>query len=140
MKRSHDLYPVLGILVALTVPPVAVGNNDMPGAGVRTFDITFEAAAPYYEPQTLVVPSGTPVRWVNHTASHHSVRHDACIADGPCAFESIAVPPESSFGIAPLPPGRYGYHCELHPIMRGTIVVVESHTRLEGEMSFVGER
>jgi plastocyanin len=98
-------------------------------------EITFETTSPYYQPQVAVVPAGTPVRWVNATGSQHSVRHDGCLTDEACAFQSIAVPPDSSFLIAPLPPGRYGYHCELHPIMRGTLVVVDPLTRSEGVIS-----
>jgi plastocyanin len=95
-------------------------------AGISAADpveIIFETSAPYYEPQLAVVSAGSPVRWVNPTASPHSVRHDDCLTDAMCAFQSIAVPPNSSFSIAPLPPGRYGYHCELHPIMRGVLIV-----------------
>ncbi len=92
---------------------------------VDPVDITFESTAPYYEPGIAVVPAGTPVRWINHTASPHSVQHDGCLAGESCAFQSVAVPPDSSLLIAPLPPGRYTYHCELHPIMRGTLVVVD---------------
>ena len=94
-------------------------------ATTASVDITFENIAPYYQPQLSVVPAGTPIRWLNTTASDHSVRHDACLTEDGCAFQSSAVPPNSSFIIAPLPPGRYTYHCELHPIMRGTLIVTE---------------
>jgi plastocyanin len=46
------------------------------------------------------------------------------MTDGVCAFQSLAVPPNASFMIAPLLPGRYTYHCELHPIMRGILIVL----------------
>jgi plastocyanin len=98
-------------------------------AGISSADpveITFETSAPYYEPQLALVSAGSPVRWVNPTASPHSVRHDDCLTNDTCAFQSIPVPPDSSFSIAPLPPGRYGYHCELHPIMRGVLIVRDS--------------
>lgn len=91
-----------------------------------TVDITLEASAPYYQPPQATATAGTPIRWLNSTASHHSVRHDGCLTEGNCAFESIALSPDSSFVIAPLPPGRYDYHCELHPIMRGTLIVKDS--------------
>jgi plastocyanin len=100
-------------------------------------EIMFETTSPYYQPQVAVAPAGIPVRWVNATGSQHSVRHDGCLTDEACAFQSIAVPPDSSFLIAPLPPGRYGYHCELHPIMRGTLVVVDTLTRSDGMISAV---
>jgi plastocyanin len=98
-------------------------------------EIAFETTSPYYQPPVAVVLAGAPVRWVNTTGSPHSVRHDGCLTDETCAFQSIAVPPDSSFLLAPLPPGRYGYHCELHPIMRGTLVVVDPLTRADGMIS-----
>lgn len=100
-------------------------------------EITFESTSPYYLPRVAIVPAGTPVRWVNTTGSPHSVRHDGCLTDEACAFQSIAVPPDSSFFIAPLPPGRYAYHCELHPVMTGTLVVVAPSARHDGTRSSV---
>ena len=92
-----------------------------------TVDITFDSGAPYYLPNVAVVGAHTAVRWWNPTSSPHSIRHDGCIEDGPCAFQSLTVLPDESFVIAPLPPGRYPYHCELHPIMRGLLHVVEGN-------------
>lgn len=125
MHRSsaHFISGVLFILALFQLygtarPPEAVASNPV-------IDIAFQSNAPYYEPQEATVPTGMPIRWVNTTASFHSVRHDACIDEEPCPFQSIAIPPDSSFVIAPLPPGRYSYHCELHPIMRGTLLVLD---------------
>jgi plastocyanin len=105
-------------------------------------EITFETTSPYYQPQVAVVSAGTPVRWVNSTASPHTVRHDSCVTDQPCAFQSIAVSPDSDFVIAPLPPGRYTYHCELHPIMRGMLVVLDpqSPTQSDSSLDQLGPR
>jgi plastocyanin len=117
-----DKLPLVAVLLFCSDIPLSTSVV----AGISTADpveITFETSAPYYEPQLAVVSAGSPVRWVNPTASPHSVRHDDCLTDAMCAFQSIAVPPDSSFSIAPLPPGRYGYHCELHPIMRGVLIV-----------------
>ena len=109
-------------LVGTAPTPEAVAANPV-------IDITFQSSAPYYEPQEAIVPMGVPIRWVNATASLHSVRHDACVDEEPCPFQSIAIPPDSSFVIAPLPPGRYTYHCELHPIMRGTLLVIDASSK-----------
>lgn len=106
-------------------------------APVDPVEITFETTSPYYQPQVAIVSAGSPVRWVNGTASHHSVRHDGCVTDGICAFQSIAVPPDSNFLIAPLPPGHYAYHCELHPVMRGALVVVDSRGQSDGMVSII---
>ncbi len=112
-----------------------IGSATPAFAAADPAEIAFETTSPYYQPPVAVVSAGTPVRWVNITGSPHSVRHDGCLTDETCAFQSIAVPPDSSFLIAPLPPGRYAYHCELHPIMRGTLVVVDPLARGDGMIS-----
>lgn len=129
----HTRLPV--VLVLFCSGMLLIGSAAAGFAMSDPVEIAFETTSPYYQPRVAVVSAGTPVRWVNTTGSHHSVRHDGCLTDEPCAFQSIAVPPDSSFLIAPLPPGRYGYHCELHPIMRGTLVVVDSLARGDGMIS-----
>jgi len=119
--RSAVLIVLLSVMVSLPAVAFQAMGGTIPSA-----DITFEASAPYYRPQQAVITAGTPIRWINVTASHHSVRHDGCLTEEACAFQSIALSPDSSFLIAPLPPGRYDYHCELHPIMRGTLIVTDS--------------
>ena len=114
------------------------GGTAASAAPADPVEITFESTSPYYQPRVAIVPAGTSVRWVNTTGSPHSVRHDGCLTDETCAFQSIAVPPDSSFFIAPLPPGRYAYHCELHPIMTGTLVVVDPSAMHDGKRSDMG--
>lgn len=88
-------------------------------------EITLESRAPYYQPYMAVVTAGTPIRWVNPTASPHAVMHEGCLTQGFCAFKSDALFSDGSFTLSALPPGVYRYQCELHPIMRG-ILIVES--------------
>jgi len=115
--RTLSILAIVLVSGTAASPEIAASNP--------VIEIAFQSSAPYYEPPVAVVPMDTPIRWINATASHHSVRHDACIDEQPCPFQSIAIPPDSSFVVAPLPPGRYAYHCELHPIMRGTLLIVE---------------
>ncbi|BFU97080.1 MAG: Putative Blue (Type 1) copper protein, cupredoxin family (modular protein) [Nitrospira sp.] len=129
IRHRRHLAMLFGTLL-IVGPAPAMGGTGPGDTGI--VEILFESSAPYYEPQLAVVSAGMPVRWSNATASPHSIRHDECLKeDGQCVFRSLAVPPENSFAIAPLPPGRYSYHCELHPVMRGTLVVVESQAANE---------
>jgi len=88
-----------------------------------TVEITLENWAPYYQPSSAVIMPGTPVRWMNPTSSPHTIRHDGCLSEGPCAFDSGPVFPDHSFSLPPIAPGLYPYHCELHPVMRGMLIV-----------------
>ncbi len=96
------------------------------GAGFNPFQITMENGSPYYQPIAPTVQPHRPIEWINPTASPHTIRHDGCVTDGPCAFDSGEVPPNGSYAIAGLPPGRYPYHCQIHPIMRGELHVLEA--------------
>ena len=87
--------------------------------------IQIEAWSPYYSPALASVLSGTLVRWENPTATHHTVTHDGCQQGGSCLFDSEAIPPSGVYELPGLPPGHYPYHCTLHPIMRGVLVVTD---------------
>lgn len=98
----------------------ALGSSEMNHSPVL---INMENWAPYYRPYEAAILSQTPIQWKNPTASPHTVRHDDCATDRPCLFDSGAVAPDGSYTISGLAPGRYLYHCELHPIMRGELII-----------------
>ena len=93
--------------------------------------ITMSTFFPYYSPKSVQIRSGASISWENPTADLHSITHDACRTPGPCAFDSGAIGPNRTFTLNQLPPGHYPYHCSFHPIMRGTLVVIESDTSNE---------
>lgn len=98
-----------------------------PGAATPPhFEILIENGAPYFFPAVATVPAGTPIRWDNPTATEHTITHDGCLTEGPCAFDSHAMPPNGHYILPGLPPGTYPYHCRIHPIMRGTLTVTDS--------------
>ncbi len=82
--------------------------------------------SPYYTPAAATVMTRSTVRWENPTATHHTVTHDGCKTEGRCLFDSGSIPPAGAYEIQELPPGRYSYHCALHPVMRGILVVTSS--------------
>ena len=90
-------------------------------------EITIEDGAPYFDPISATAVSGNPIRWDNPTPTHHTVTHNGCVEDGsPCLFDSGTIPPGEQFTIPGLPPGRYVYHCRIHPILRGVLTVTDA--------------
>lgn len=86
--------------------------------------VTMDYAAPYYAPSSVIVPTGTSIHIFNPTSSPHTVTHDGCIdKNGFCAFDTGTIGPDEKFIMRPLAPGRYPYHCALHPLMKGEILV-----------------
>lgn len=94
-------------------------------AATSTFRITLNTFSPYYSPKFVQIGAGTPISWENPTADIHSITHDGCISGGQCDFDSGPIGPNRTFTVNHLPPGYYPYHCSFHPIMRGTLVVLE---------------
>lgn len=116
MKRQK-FYTVMGLSLLLTSWSVAA---------LTPVKIQMESWSPYYVPAAATVMAQHPVQWENPTATHHTVTHDGCREGGPCLFDSGSIPPAGVYEIPGLPPGRYSYHCTVHPIMRGTIVVTNA--------------
>jgi len=106
---------VLGLILAASVT----------FAAPSLFRIQMESWSPYYLPEAASVGVGIVVRWENPTATYHTVTHDGCQQGGSCLFDSGAIPPSGVYELPELPPGNYPYHCTLHPIMRGVLVVTD---------------
>lgn len=70
-----------------------------------------------FSPPTLTVAAGTRVTFVNDDEEPHT----ATAVDK--SFDSEALDLHQSWQHAFAAPGRYAYFCELHPHMRGTVVV-----------------
>ena len=97
----------------------------LPAEGSGTYHITMKQPAPYYSPVVATVPAGYRIQWNNKTATAHTVTHNGCLTGEACVFDSGSVAPGHSFSLSLLQPGTYSYYCRLHPIMRGTITVIE---------------
>ncbi|MEK6618612.1 MAG: hypothetical protein AABY90_07960 [Nitrospirota bacterium] len=110
--------------IALLAGLLAVGA--VPGTATPPlFQITVEGGSPYFLPTAATVTTGVPIKWDNPTASYHIVTSDGCVTEEPCLFDSGSVAPNGSDTLPGLPPGRDPYHCQLHPIMRDVLTVVD---------------
>ena len=78
---------------------------------------------PFYSPPSISLQAGQTVRWRNQAMQPHTITHDGCSLGGKCAFHSGHLHPGEEFSVRDLTPGIYPYHCNIHPFMRGTIVV-----------------
>lgn len=94
-----------------TATPVA-----SPQAGLG--DATVGIAELNYTPQTVTIPAGGSVTWVNNDAVPHTATgQDAEV------LQSGTIEPGDDFTQTFDTPGTYEYHCEFHPDMTGTIIV-----------------
>lgn len=72
---------------------------------------------PGNDPRTLTVATGTQVTWTNRGSERHTATSD----DGIWDSGRIAV--GASFSWTFNQPGRFRYHCTIHPRIRGEVVV-----------------
>ncbi|MDX1747485.1 MAG: cupredoxin family copper-binding protein, partial [Halobacteriales archaeon] len=68
---------------------------------------------------TIRVPVGVTVRWVNRDPVAHTSTSD----DG--RWSSPLIGPGETYSRRFEEPGRYPYHCEPHPFMTGVVIVGE---------------
>lgn len=99
----------------------------LPTDASQPMRIVMEDGSPYYVPVSATVFSGDPIRWENPTPTHHTVTSNGCTEEPQhCLFDSGPVPPGGTFTVPGLPSGRYPYHCRIHPIMRGIVIVIDT--------------
>lgn len=70
-----------------------------------------------FAPKQLTVKAGTTVVWANKDDMPHTVTSD----DG--AFASPVMDTDQNFQYKFDKPGKYPFHCKLHPTMTGVVVV-----------------
>jgi len=86
-------------------------------------DIHIGASPPFFSPNQLTISIGTPLTWRNRTREPHTIVSDDCRRGSTCSFESGFLGPNARYTLPQLKPGRYPYHCGLHPFMRGHLTI-----------------
>ena len=119
-RRSSVPLRALGA-VALVAGLAACGDDADAG------DDASAAAAPSveiersrYAPAELTVASGDEVEFTNLDGFDHTVTSDD---DSPVEFDSGSFGQDETFTQQFEEPGTYRYFCEIHPTMRGSIIV-----------------
>jgi plastocyanin len=96
-------FLILSVLVAVAAAPAA-----SPTVHIKNFA---------FAPSHVSVAAGTVVRFVNDDGEAHTVT----ATDR--SFDSEGLDTGNAWTHRFTKPGTYAYFCELHPYMRGTIVV-----------------
>lgn len=73
-----------------------------------------------FQPATITVKAGTTVSWINKDDDPHTVTSDSP------SFDSSGLDLDAKFSHTFRTPGKYAYHCAVHPFMRGIVIVKEN--------------
>jgi plastocyanin len=109
------LYGCRVFFLSGSATPATV-TTQIPSGGGSTVNIKDFA----FNPNTLMVKTGTTVTWVNLDMAPHTIASDP---GSPVAFSSGSLSTGASYQFTFSQPGTFAYHCSIHPKMTGTIVV-----------------
>lgn len=104
---------IIGLL-AFIIFISGCGQTAEDSSPVAINSISIEGFA--FEPDTIIVDSGTEVIWINN----HEVVH-TIVSQG--LFESEVLNRGDEFRFTFSEPGEYDYYCGIHPSMRGKVIV-----------------
>jgi len=118
---------ILFVLAAVMVASVMIAgcsstNNPSPSpsstsAGSEAVENTVTIKSLAFNPSTLTVKQGANVTWGNADSTTHTVTSDTGL------FDSGNLNPGDSFTHQFNATGTFPYHCSIHTVMKGTIVV-----------------
>jgi plastocyanin len=100
--------------VAATVL-LACSKKDI--GGIQPGTVFVSARDSFYQPDTIHVDVGLPVRWTNEGTVYHTVVSDSAL------WTSDLIAPNWWFEVRFDSVGTYPYHCSQHSGMTGTVVV-----------------
>ena len=110
MKNAWLNYGSATLLLLLAVHGSIAGQK--PAANEVTID-NFS-----FRPQTLTVPVGTTVTWVNRDDIPHTV-----LSNDKTTIVSPALDTDEKFSYTFTAAGTNDYYCSVHPHMKGRIIV-----------------
>jgi plastocyanin len=103
---------VIAIVLLLAGTPIVAANDQPPAANSEIKIDNFS-----FGPQTVTVPIGTTVTWINRD----DIPHTSVSTDG--VFKSKVMDTDEKFTYTFTKAGTYPYYCTIHPKMTGTVVV-----------------
>ena len=125
MKRLMYVIPLSSIAVLVSAAIAAAQPAVVPAEPTTPTEsttpapndtTTVEIRNNAFNPAQLNVAPGTTVTFVNNDNVPHTATSDNKLFD-------LEIPPGSSYPVVLEGEGTVPYHCELHPDMKGTIVV-----------------
>jgi len=124
LSRVNNMTsPNMTLVVVSPVVSVALFAVSIGLAVPEYFQIFLLDREPFYSPPSINLETGQTIQWYNRSMQPHTITHDGCPQRADCVFHSDHIHPGERFTVRDLPPGTYSYHCEIHPFMRGMIVV-----------------
>ena len=120
MRRIILLMTVAAVVVVGTLLAVSVaGAHKHPTAKAQKHPTRTVLIQNFsFKPAHITIKRGTKVRWINRDSTAHTAT-----ANKKRSFDSGRLSPGQSYTHTFKRAGKQRYHCEIHPDMRGSVVV-----------------
>jgi plastocyanin len=120
MKRIILLIPVAALVVVSTLFAVSVaGAHKQPTAKAQKHPTRTVLIQNFrFKPAHITIKRGTKVRWINKDSTTHTAT-----ANNGRSFDSGRLGEGQRYTHTFKSAGKKRYHCEIHPDMRGSVVV-----------------
>jgi plastocyanin len=117
MDGRRFLFSVTAVLLGLLAISVLALAQDKAEPGEKQGGNQVSIDNFSFTPQTLTIPAGTKVTWVNHDDIGHTVTSTSQ------KFKSKTLDTNESFSYTFTDSGTYEYFCSVHPRMTAKVVV-----------------
>lgn len=123
MKKLFILFTILLLLAGCKAYQQEVRPSRAPAGSApkqsipRMMNVAIQDFS--FNPGTIRIKAGETVVWTNNDGTPHTVT----AVSGPEMFDSGRLGKGRSFSQAFKTPGTYKYQCNIHPSMRGTVIV-----------------
>jgi|GEM_PF-1113042 len=104
---------------AQTTPPAPAPQPTPPTSAPAPAAVSATIANFAFNPGTITVKKGTTITWQNNDTAPHTVTSDSG------AFSSQTLQKGQSYAHTFNTTGTFAYHCTVHPMMHGTVIVTE---------------
>jgi len=120
--RRGPIVPAAFLLLAVVVVPVLLASCGGASSSPATPPVpnTVTVADFAYSPDSITVHVGDTVTWAFHQPE---APHNVVALTGPVLFNSGAPQGKGTFAVPFTQPGTYTYICQVHPTMKGTVIV-----------------
>jgi plastocyanin len=95
--------------------PSSSGTGSKGSSGPGANEVWIQGMA--FDPATITITTGTSILWTNQDAIGHTVTSDSGL------FDSGTVNTNGTFSYMFATAGTFTYHCKIHPMMTGTVIV-----------------
>lgn len=114
---------ILNLIILITLITIGLLLNPITPifSQVESISIAPRAADPNndetFVPPHISLPAGNTISWINDDSIEHTVTSDEGL------FDSDPISPGDSFDNTFDIPGKFDYHCSIHPFMTGTVII-----------------